>query len=46
MSPNRYEMGKNRIPAPKVNPPISQILAGPMRFEHSSTVTKVAVMKS
>ncbi len=45
-----YEIGKNRLPAPKTsvvpNRSSWQVLAGPIRFEHSSTVTKAAITRS
>src|SRR5688572_14028178 len=51
MSPNTYEIGKNRTPAPKTNAPrigrsIWAIFAGPTRFEHTSTVTKPTMTRS
>ncbi len=46
-----YEIGKNSTPAPKVTGPMTgsvtcAALAAPIRFEHSSTVTKAAMTKS
>src|SRR5688572_4986471 len=51
MSPNRYEIGKNKFPAPKAKSSFPfhstwVILRTPMRFAHKSTQTNAPRMRS